>query len=343
MKKIKISFSLEEYKKGGYEVEDGHGRSVRIGFTDRKGKQPILGLVDCKDGEVACNYSENGLYDIYGTHSYNDLVLIKYEFEDGDIVYAEAGPSGERLQRFIFIYGDSTRPSLCFSVIKNGEWNLYDGSNWAYHNARLATEEEKRMLFNELAAQKGLKWNAEIKDFEKIEKEPDEKNVEIKKGDLFFCVKTFHSKGESDNRFSEFRIYESPEDGYIRDNNGINRGFACSESEFNKYFEIYDWCKVVIDTLKAKELVFGTIRKDKIDAQYLKYDTKPKPKDFVLVRDNKYETWELNTFSRIADNDEFPYICIGSAYSYCIPYNSETEHLLGTTEDCPEKYKQNNE
>ena len=341
MKKIKIPFSLSEYQKGGYEVENGFGNKVRIGFTDKKGKQPILGLVDCKDGEVACNYSENGLYDIYGTHSDNDLVLIKYEFEDGDIVYSDNAYTS-MISIFKGFRNDS-KSTINIYVDVYEQWLKFN--DWCdARNIRLATEEEKQQLFDALATQKGLKWNAEIKDFEKIEKEPDEKNVEIKKGDLFFCVKTFHSKGESDNRFSEFRIYESPEDGYIRDNNGINRGFACSESEFNKYFEIYDWCKVSIDTLKAKELVFGTIRKDKIDAQYLKYDTKPKPKDFVLVRDDNNDTWELDIFGRITKDPwcEFTYICVSGSFAYCIPFNSETEHLLGNTEDCPDKYKQNN-
>ena len=335
MKKIKIPFILEEYNKGGYEVEtDEMGYHVEILKTDAMGDEPIICLININKYETPFSYTIDGKKTSDGL----DLVLVKYEFEDGDIVYAEAGP-GKRLQRFIFIYGDITRPSLNFNVLENGKWNLYDGSNWAYHNQRLATEEEKQRLFDALAKEKGLKWNAETKDFEKIEKELDEKTVEIKKGDLFFCVKTFHSKGESDNRFSEFRIYESPEDGYIRDNNGINRGFACSESEFNKYFEICDWCKVSIDTLKAKKLVIGTISIDKIDAQYLKYDTKPKAKDFVLVRDYEDDAWELDMFARINEDDDFRYRCISGIYTYCIPYNPETEHLLGTTEDCPEKCK----
>ena len=29
----------------------------------------------------------------------------------------------------------------------------------------------------------------------------------------------------------------------------------------------------------------------------------------------------------------------GTVYYQCIPYNEETKHLIGTTEDCPEYYK----
>lgn len=245
MKKIKIPFSLEEYKKGGYELEDGHGRSVRIGFTDRKGKQPIVGLVNCKDGEVACNYSENGIYDIYGTHSDNDLVLIKYEFEDGDIVYSDNNYTS-MISIFKGFRNNSDKAINIYVDVytcRGEQWLTFN--DWCdARNIRPATNEETQSLYSALATQKGLKWNAEIKDFEKIEKK-----IELK------------------------------------------------------------------------------------------------PKDFVLVRDDKNDTWELDIFGRITKDPwcEFTYICVSGSFAYCIPFNSETEHLLGKTEDCPDKYKQNNE
>ena len=66
-----------------------------------------------------------------------------------------------------------------------------------------------------------------------------------------------------------------------------------------------------------------------------------KPKDFVLVRDDNNDTWELDIFGRITKDPwcEFTYICVSGSFAYCIPFNSETEHLLGKTDDCPEKYK----
>ena len=50
--------------------------------------------------------------------------------------------------------------------------------------------------------------------------------------------------------------------------------------------------------------------------------------------------WECDLFSHIDNkDDEFPYHCVGSNYIYCIPYNNETKHLIGTTNDCPDYYK----
>ena len=67
-----------------------------------------------------------------------------------------------------------------------------------------------------------------------------------------------------------------------------------------------------------------------------------KPFDKVLVKyslDCDFD-WECDLFSHIDNkDDEFPYHCVGTNYRYCIPYNNETKHLVGTTNDCPDYYK----
>ena len=35
----------------------------------------------------------------------------------------------------------------------------------------------------------------------------------------------------------------------------------------------------------------------------------------------------------------FPYKCTGNMYEYCIPYNDDTKHLVGTEEEAPEYYR----
>lgn len=71
-------------------------------------------------------------------------------------------------------------------------------------------------------------------------------------------------------------------------------------------------------------------KKDKFDPKTLK------PFDRVLVRDRDIEHWICNLFSHII-NDE--YLCIGSCFIYCIPYNDDTKHLVGTKEEAPEYYR----
>lgn len=71
-----------------------------------------------------------------------------------------------------------------------------------------------------------------------------------------------------------------------------------------------------------------------------KFDTKTlKPFDKVLVRDSYYDSWKCMLFSHIIKNERFPYICTGHSFAYCIPYNEETKHLVGTKEEEPEYYK----
>lgn len=65
-----------------------------------------------------------------------------------------------------------------------------------------------------------------------------------------------------------------------------------------------------------------------------------KPFDKVLVRDNPNDNWFPDFFYRYApdEDDSNPFYCLRDYYAQCIPYNEETEHLIGTTDAAPEKY-----
>ena len=66
-----------------------------------------------------------------------------------------------------------------------------------------------------------------------------------------------------------------------------------------------------------------------------------KPFDKVLVRDGCKQKWQCNFFSYVSDNEyyPYPYITINTGYSFCIPYNEDTKHLVGTAEEAPEYYR----
>ena len=70
------------------------------------------------------------------------------------------------------------------------------------------------------------------------------------------------------------------------------------------------------------------------------------PFDKVLVRDSRLVSdspsswWRCQIFSFIEEEDkDYPYVCIGESYSYCIPYNDDTKHLVGTNKEEPKYYK----
>ena len=64
-----------------------------------------------------------------------------------------------------------------------------------------------------------------------------------------------------------------------------------------------------------------------------------KPFDKVLVKDTSTQHWNIGIFSHYIKGDTFPYKCVGTNYKLCIPYNDDTKHLVGTTDEAPEYYK----
>ena len=63
------------------------------------------------------------------------------------------------------------------------------------------------------------------------------------------------------------------------------------------------------------------------------------PFDRVLAR-NDMEDWSCVFFSHIVKDEEtYPYACGYDWFTQCIPYNEDTKHLVGTTEEAPEYYR----
>ena len=61
--------------------------------------------------------------------------------------------------------------------------------------------------------------------------------------------------------------------------------------------------------------------------------------DKVIVRDTRYEAWSCTIFSHLqCDDCGYPYHTASGIHVCCIPYNDETKHLVGTTEEAPEYY-----
>ena len=74
-------------------------------------------------------------------------------------------------------------------------------------------------------------------------------------------------------------------------------------------------------------------KKDKFDPKTLK------PFDKVLVSDEHHTRWRCSFFSHIVDQINYKYFTSDSCYKFCIPYNDDTKHLVGTTDEAPEYYR----
>ena len=74
-------------------------------------------------------------------------------------------------------------------------------------------------------------------------------------------------------------------------------------------------------------------KKEKFDPKTLN------PFDRVLVRNYKTMKWRCDHFSHFDGCNYNPCIASCCSYMFCIPYNDDTKHLVGTTEEAPEYYR----
>lgn len=81
----------------------------------------------------------------------------------------------------------------------------------------------------------------------------------------------------------------------------------------------------------------------------VEYRVKPKPKfdpkalqpfDKVLARGTNEQSWACDLFSHIKPRGNCcPYVCVSSGFNMVIPYNEDTKHLVGTSDEAPEFYR----
>lgn len=92
---------------------------------------------------------------------------------------------------------------------------------------------------------------------------------------------------------------------------------------------------ILFEALAKEDKAWDAEKKEFID---LKPKVEFKPFDKVLCRNSKDDTWEADFFARLTRKEidytqSGKYLCVGDLWMYCIPYNEETAHLLGTTDE----------
>ena len=87
----------------------------------------------------------------------------------------------------------------------------------------------------------------------------------------------------------------------------------------------------LFDALAKEGKVWDAKKKEVVDLKP-KWIT-PKPFDRVITRVDVNSIWTANIFSHVDQHGKYVTIgCVGG-YPYCLPYNEETAHLLGTTDE----------
>lgn len=151
-----------------------------------------------------------------------------------------------------------------------------------------------------------------------------EKQPEFKDGDIVF---------EEGNRnyCSAIGVLKKDEQGCFMFDTFLTKDKVCYNSE-------YIYLPIRLATEEEKKQLFSALAKEgkQWDSEKkmivgLKPKVEFKPFDKVVVRDTEYSTWCADFFSHI--DVDYRYACVGATWDFCIPYNEETAHLLGTTDE----------
>lgn len=99
-----------------------------------------------------------------------------------------------------------------------------------------------------------------------------------------------------------------------------------------------DECRFATEA--EKQQLFSALEKegkawdsDKKQIVDLKPKWTPKTFDKVITRVHGKAIWTANIFSHIDQHGKYVTIGCISGYTYCLPYNDETAHLIGTTDE----------
>lgn len=261
-------------------------------------------------------FSSKGLYNALGEcllfPSREMRDWSKFAWKKGDVLISDYG--------FVCIFkewasDDYTKFNGCyFDGMPNAKTDKYSklDNNTAYGYIR---EIERKL---------GGKLNLETLEIEK--------QLEFKNGDVLFvkCDK---------QDFIEIFNY-SKKNGDLYDHASLDT--ATQDLDISGKYRI---CKdeiveIRIATEEEKQQLFDALAEEgkAWDSDKKQIVDLPKKCEFkvfekVLVRESKTDEWTPNFFFKIHRDDERYVMVCGDMYNYCIPYNEETSHLLGTTDE----------
>jgi hypothetical protein len=125
----------------------------------------------------------------------------------------------------------------------------------------------------------------------------------------------------------------------------INHKRGLCEDEDIKYQRLASDAEIeqLINALHTKGYNWNNEAKkiEKIEEDKPKWNPETlQPFDKVLVKEEEEsEYWTGDLFLYFDNSSSYQFVGIHDSYKYCIPYNEETKHLLGTSDEEPEYYR----
>ena len=130
------------------------------------------------------------------------------------------------------------------------------------------------------------------------------------------------------------------EEVYINDDKSYPIRVKVSKNTFNSFSEDgrnyreYNGECMLFPSKEQRDWSKFKPKKPKFDPKTLQHFDK------VLVNYIEDGYWSCDLFSNITKDGEIHlYLCVSGVYEYCIPYNDDTKHLVGTKDEAPEFYR----
>lgn len=306
---------------GKCKLEEVDDKSFKISFYSSK-----FGFMNGGEGYL----DKNGkLYDdgeciVFPSKEMRDWS--KFAWKKGDVLVSNDGGTEVIFDKWY----DDTYTNFYSKHYLNSE----DENNIKYYEAfRCTTEryslEDKdtaQTYINTIEKRLGGKLNHETLKVEKTQPEFKDGDIVfmkgIKSGYYANCIFILRSEYKDGDERAFYYAFYNTDDKFIIAEYGNTRVHyslrPATDSEKQQLF----------DALAKKGKAWDAEKKQIVD---LKPKCEFKPFDKVLSRRCSEDYWVLNFYSHKTD---YYHVCIdGSSNLYCIPYNEETAHLLGTTDE----------
>lgn len=274
-----------------------------------------------KDGKLC----KEGVLCIYPSKSMRDWR--KFAWKKGDVLISNDG----KKEVFFNGFTDDTyalfKAKHGFEVLSDGNTiYLADEDGIATSDYTLENKDADQTYINTIEERLGGKLNLETLVVEKPQPEFKDGDIVFMKGiksKLFAnCIFILRSEYKDGDERAFYYAFYNVDDKYTLDEYGNTKVHyslrLATDSEKQQLF----------DALSKKGKRWDAEKKEVVN---LKPKVELKPFDKVLVRDSKSDKWRANLFGYI-DKDGY-YHCVYANWAYCIPYNEETAHLLGTTDE----------
>lgn len=333
-RKINIAEILKDKPQGTKLYDLLYNIDVESDTISTTDTETVVWCTNKDKNNIACHLS----YSEFGTvRGYPDGLQIllpskemrdwsKFAWKKGDVLVSNDGKETIFFDRFTndtytkfvgkYVWGEGVPAYRCFS---EKEETLF--------TKNYSLEENKENIKKHILTVKACILKAGL-NVETLE------TIPLKDGDIYFC-KTYGAI-----KIGIFKsLYEDHNEVYISNYVYYHANVYTPYLDYSND----DWVDGGIyrpATNEEKQQLFDALAKeDKAwDAENKQIVDLPKkcefmPFDRVICREGDNEVWEANLFSHYEDHSFYPFICVGRSYKQCIPYNDQTAHLLGTTDE----------